>query len=112
MSMLDPEMLKFMRLVSFVSELSGKLSDQQITTVWELLPFKARQIPNGEMNNFLYCLAHGRKIEAIKWHRQFTGLGLKESKDAIENFYSEWYRDKEIRKHEASNGSQMAQIES
>ena len=28
--------------------------------------------------------AAGRKIEAIKIHREITGLGLKESKDAID----------------------------
>jgi len=28
-----------------------------------------------------------RKIEAIKVHRQLTGLGLKESKDAVEKYW-------------------------
>jgi hypothetical protein len=30
------------------------------------------------------ALRQGRKIDAIKIHREITGLGLKESKDAIE----------------------------
>ena len=32
----------------------------------------------------LAILATGGKIAAIKWHRQQTGLGLKESKDAVD----------------------------
>lgn len=31
----------------------------------------------------------GRKIEAIKLHRELTGLGLKESKDAVEKLETE-----------------------
>ena len=31
----------------------------------------------------------GRKIEAIKLHREQTGLGLKESKDAVEKLEAE-----------------------
>jgi hypothetical protein len=30
------------------------------------------------------CLQHGRKIEAIKRYREFTGTGLKEAKEAVE----------------------------
>lgn len=32
----------------------------------------------------LNFMAEGRKIDAIRMHRQMTGWGLKESKDAIE----------------------------
>lgn len=35
--------------------------------------------------DMLAYMISGRKIEAIKTHRQLTGMGLKESKDAIEN---------------------------
>ncbi len=31
------------------------------------------------------ALLSGNKIKAIKLHREFTGLGLKESKDFVEN---------------------------
>lgn len=30
------------------------------------------------------CLQRGRKIEAIKRYREFTGTGLKEAKEAVE----------------------------
>jgi dipeptidyl aminopeptidase/acylaminoacyl peptidase/ribosomal protein L7/L12 len=32
----------------------------------------------------LHLMAQGRKIEAIKWHREHTNSGLKEAKDAVE----------------------------
>jgi len=33
---------------------------------------------------------HDRKIEAIKRYREATGMGLKESKDAIDAYEAEW----------------------
>lgn len=36
------------------------------------------------MNSLTEALLQGRKIEAIKIYRGVTGMGLKESKDAIE----------------------------
>jgi ribosomal protein L7/L12 len=32
-------------------------------------------------------VARGSRINAIRLHRQFTGLGLKESKDAVERYW-------------------------
>jgi Ribosomal protein L7/L12 C-terminal domain len=43
-----------------------------------------RPISDEAMNALTDALLHGRKIEAIKIYREFTGLGLKESKDEIE----------------------------
>ncbi|MBI2191263.1 MAG: ribosomal protein L7/L12 [Planctomycetes bacterium] len=37
----------------------------------------------------LEALAAGRKIEAIKLYREMTGLGLKESKDAVDKLEAE-----------------------
>lgn len=39
----------------------------------------------------------GRKIEAIKLHREATGLGLKESKDAVEQLEVELRKTEEHR---------------
>lgn len=39
----------------------------------------------------------GKKIEAIKLHREATGLGLKESKEAIEQLETELRRTEEHR---------------
>lgn len=38
------------------------------------------------LNHLLWAMADNRKIEAIKYYRELTGLGLKESKDAVEKF--------------------------
>lgn len=41
-------------------------------------------IPEQKMTELTEALLNGRKIEAIKLYREFTGMGLKESKDDIE----------------------------
>jgi hypothetical protein len=41
-------------------------------------------LPDETVVSISEALYHGRKIEAIKLHRQATGQGLKESKDFIE----------------------------
>lgn len=44
-------------------------------------------IANGEeLNTLLKAAADGKLIEAIKAYRVLTGLGLKESKEAVESF--------------------------
>ena len=42
-----------------------------------------------EMDKIRELLRAGRKIEAIKLHRQQTGAGLKEAKDAVDAIESE-----------------------
>ena len=41
-------------------------------------------IPETKMEELTQALLQGRKIEAIKLYREFTGMGLKESKDDID----------------------------
>jgi ribosomal protein L7/L12 len=41
-------------------------------------------ITGNDVRYMLEAMARGNKIEAIKKHREMTGYGLKESKDAIE----------------------------
>ncbi len=41
-------------------------------------------LTDSQMNPIADALRAGNKIEAIKLHREATGLGLKESKDEIE----------------------------
>ena len=42
-------------------------------------------LTDAQINAISEALRRGNKIEAIKLHREATGLGLKESKDAIES---------------------------
>jgi hypothetical protein len=57
--------LVFGAVPALVSIMSHPVSDEQIATLSA-------------------CIFEGRKIEAIKLHREMTGLGLKEAKDAVE----------------------------
>lgn len=50
-------------------------------------------IPNGpQLEQVKQAILAGRKIEAIKLHREATGLGLKESKEAVEQLETELRR--------------------
>lgn len=41
-----------------------------------------------DIENLMQLMKEGtRKIEAIRLHRQMTGFGLKESKDAVERYW-------------------------
>lgn len=49
--------------------------------------------PTGpQLEQVKQAILAGRKIEAIKLHREATGLGLKESKEAVEQLESELRR--------------------
>ena len=44
-------------------------------------------VNDASVNNLLHAIQGQRKIEAIKEYRSLTGIGLKESKDAIEKYW-------------------------
>lgn len=47
------------------------------------------KIPDSLLAQLSEAIFAGRKIEAIRLHREMTGLGLKESKDEIEELEQE-----------------------
>jgi len=47
------------------------------------------ELTTEEMQQIGHAIAAGRIIEAIKLHRQFSGAGLKDSKDFIEGLAAE-----------------------
>lgn len=58
------------------------------------IDFKAIQVPYGtenrlkevvKMSSFAEAMAKNQKIQAIKYVREYTGLGLKEAKDFVES---------------------------
>jgi ribosomal protein L7/L12 len=46
--------------------------------------FLSRATAAAQVTEMFTAIISNRKIEAIKMHRKITGMGLKESKDAIE----------------------------
>lgn len=45
---------------------------------------REKNLTEQETAEVISCLQRGRKIEAIKRYREFTGTGLKEAKEAVE----------------------------
>lgn len=83
--------LKFARLISYITSVmtnDESLREHQVEDIAEYVsacnePAKATE---AEINNLLAAMKDGKFIEAIKCYRSITGLGLKESKDAIERY--------------------------
>lgn len=48
------------------------------------MPSPSPALADAQLNAIADALRAGNKIEAIKLHREATGLGLKESKDEVE----------------------------
>lgn len=98
----------FARLIAFIGNTYGVTihSDtmqeiDDIVSIPEpepLLPAKANPV---EVNELMRLMAEGlQKISAIKAYRALTGLGLKESKDAVERYWNK----------SASNGDMINKI--
>lgn len=84
--------IKFAKLVSYVQYLmcnSGMLEAYHIEEIAELTKTDVSQnIADCNMVNALMtALRNNKRIEAIKQYRLMTGVGLQESKDAVDMFY-------------------------
>jgi ribosomal protein L7/L12 len=62
------------------------MSDEEVAKVRALLParFDGKEIEAGVLKQMVSLIEGGYWIEAIKQYRYVTGLGLKESKEAVE----------------------------
>ena len=49
----------------------------------------AAPIPEDKLADIKAAIFRGHKIQAIRLHREFTGMGLAESKDAVEKLESD-----------------------
>lgn len=87
----------FARLISHITQLCGHSMDQYEIEAIESLttPVVApttstyySQVTAEKLDDMLRAIRDGHKIEAIKAYRTMSGIGLKESKDAIEKY---WY---------------------
>lgn len=85
--------IKFARLVGYISNCGITLGSPDIEFIDELIDInvpdpKPGQADPADVNALMALMAEGtRKIEAIKVHRRLTGYGLKESKEAVEEFW-------------------------
>lgn len=79
--------LKFAQLICLIVARTGR--ELTMRDIADLEALKAAEPEHEvcnlvEMNNMLWAMRDGRKIDAIKAHRTLTRMGLKESKEAIE----------------------------
>lgn len=86
--------IKFASLIGFISyryHLTITPDDiREMDAIIEVeIPEASRVITNlNDVNDLLKYMAGGTyKIEAIKAYRNLTGVGLKESKDAVERYW-------------------------
>lgn len=83
------DVVGFARLVSQVSALRGSALDRQdINNLKDTVEGFAANSSRESLNKLLHAMQRGQKIEAIKEYRTITNMGLKESKDAVEEFWT------------------------
>lgn len=88
--------IKFAALISSISKHTGITFDNDdLRMIDELIDIEINEEPivlrpaNPEIERLMAFMAAGiHKIEAIKVHRQITGMGLKESKDMVEKYWT------------------------
>jgi hypothetical protein len=83
---------KFAKLISYISGIAqDSLSDEQISRIDIMVtldPEVQVRTNADQLGRLLGHMKRGSKIEAIKEYRALTGMGLKESKDAVEAFWT------------------------
>ena len=88
--------IKFARLIAYLGpKCTFELDSGAIQELDELIDIELPEQEtvvlrpcNDDIDRLMLLMAEGtRKIEAIKIHRQLTGYGLKESKDAVEKYW-------------------------
>lgn len=85
--MRDP--ITFARLISEITGLRGRsLNRTEIESVAETVNSLAAGMGGDIVDRLLAAMRNGQKINAIKEYRSLTGLGLKESKDAVELYWT------------------------
>ena len=63
------------------------------------------ELNDSQMEDLKKLLAEGRKLEAIKCYREFTGSGLKESKEWVDRLQADQVKDQpELYQNRSSGG--------
>lgn len=86
--------IRFARLIGYISAISGRdFAPDEVDYIDRIADIEMQEAKiigcnPDRLNDLLLLMKDGtRKIEAIKVYRDFTGVGLKESKDAIEAYW-------------------------
>ena len=81
--------ITFAKLIVYVSTRVASLSLSNILDIDDIIDIEMppTSIDVTVLHQLLEAIQAGRKIEAIKVHRNLTGYALKESKDVIEKYW-------------------------
>ena len=81
--------IEFARLISQITTIRGSsLSEDDIRPIAETVNAWSGAANAVGINRLLEAMRDGRKIEAIKEYRALTGAYLKDSKDAVEAYWT------------------------
>ena len=84
-----PNSIQFARLISQITTLRGSpLNASDIQPIAETVNTWAGEANAAGVNRLLEAMLRGLKIEAIKEYRSLTGSFLKDSKDAVETYWT------------------------
>lgn len=85
--MRDP--ITFARLISQITYLRGScLNQHDIAPIADTVAELSVGGGTDSVDRLLDAMQKGQKISAIKEYRSLTGMGVKESKDAVEKYWS------------------------
>ena len=81
--------ITFAKLITYVSTRGASLSHSTVLDIDDMIDIEMPPAPIDVtvLHQLLEAIQAGRKIDAIKVHRNLTGYALKESKDVIEKYW-------------------------
>ena len=81
--------ITFAKLITYVSTRGASLSHSNVLDIDDMIDIEMPPAPIDVtvLHQLLEAIQAGRKIDAIKVHRNLTGYALKESKDVIEKYW-------------------------
>jgi ribosomal protein L7/L12 len=73
--------------ISYLTHMCGRvINNEEIGVIEHQLSLFDRDTSISDIEELLKAMADGRKIDAIRYHRALTKMGLRESKELIEKY--------------------------
>ena len=83
------DVIGFAKLISYITALTDKQMEAWIISDIHNLMVAQKTLHNTQaIDRLLQAMKTGQKIEAIRQYRALTGEGFKESKDAVERYWT------------------------